>query len=99
MYGILLLLYKQKSTYTKMFKQTKVSHITLQRALRQLQEQHLINKYDIGHKKVDYDISEKGIKVLFNLQELRKYLQWSLKIMLVIKALEGIRTPDLRLFQ
>lgn len=74
-FGILMILHKEKSTYTKMFKQTKVSHITLQRALFQLQQEHLIMKYDIGHKKVDYKITEKGIKVLVSLQELKRLVQ------------------------
>lgn len=73
-FGILTLLHKQKSTYTKMFKETKVSHTTLQRVLSGLQKQNLITKYDIGHKKVDYEITDKGDKVLLLLRELKKLL-------------------------
>lgn len=74
-FGILSMLYREKSTYTAMFKHTKVSHITLQRALVQLQNESLIKKYDIGHKKVDYLITEKGTKVLLSLQGLKKIME------------------------
>jgi len=39
-----------------------------------MQENHLINKYDIGHKKVDYEITEKGLKCLLVLRELKRTL-------------------------
>lgn len=57
-----------------MFKETKVSHTTLQNVLCKMQENHLINKYDIGHKKVDYEITEKGLKCLLVLREFKRVL-------------------------
>ena len=77
-FRILTILHNKKSTYTKMFRDTKVSHTTLQRVLMKLQEQNLISKYDIGHKKVDYEISDRGVKILLLLRELKKYLKNSL---------------------
>ena len=69
-YEILQILNKGKSKYSKMFKETKVSHTTLQRVLNELIEKKFVNRYDIGHKKVDYEITDKGRKLLMLLSEL-----------------------------
>lgn len=71
-YQILEILNQGKSKYTTMFKQTKVSHKTLQTALQELIQDNFINKQDIGHKKVDYTITPKGTKFYQQLTELRK---------------------------
>lgn len=63
-FGILKILSKNKSKYSIMFKETKVSHITLQRALRFLISKKFILKHDISHMNVDYEITEKGRKLL-----------------------------------
>ncbi len=74
LFGILSVLHRNKSTYTKMFRETKVSHTTLQLALEKMQKEGLIAKYDIGHKKVDYEITKKGTQCLILLQEVKKLL-------------------------
>ena len=72
---ILRLLSKNKSKYTFMFKTTKVSHTTLQLVLEELMEKGLIEKYDIGHKKVDYEITKKGLKLFDSLMKIEKILR------------------------
>lgn len=63
-FEILKILNKNKSKYSIMFKETKVSHITLQRALKFLITKKFILKHDIGHMNVDYEITDKGKKLL-----------------------------------
>lgn len=72
--GVLKLLNKGKSRYTEMFKDTKVSHTTLQRALKELERKKFIKKYDIGHMKVDYEVTKKGRELLGRLEDLREIL-------------------------
>jgi len=70
---ILVLLNKKKNKYNQMFKTTKVSHTTLQNSLKELINKKFIKKHDIGHMKVDYEITEKGkklLEILLNLQEI-----------------------------
>ena len=74
-FGVLTALYQRKSTYTKMFRDTKVSHTTLQLVLEKMQSSGLIVKYDIGHKKVDYEITKKGTQCLLLLLELKKLVE------------------------
>ncbi len=74
-FGVLTVLQQKKSTYTKMFRQTKVSHTTLQLVLEKMLSHNLIVKYDIGHKKVDYDITKKGMQCLLLLRELKRILE------------------------
>ncbi len=69
-YAVLKMLSKEKSKYSKMFKETKVSHTTLQRSLKELINKEFIVKRDIGHQNVDYEITEKGKKLLINLNNL-----------------------------
>ncbi len=74
-FGVLTVLQQKKSTYTKMFRETKVSHTTLQLVLEKMQATGLIAKYDIGHKKVDYEITKKGTHCLLLLRDLKKVLE------------------------
>ena len=64
---VLMILNKGKSKYNLMFRKTKVSHTTLQSVLRELEERKFIKKHDIGHMKVDYEITDKGKKLLSHL--------------------------------
>lgn len=73
--GVLKILNRNKSKYSAMFKETKVSHTTLQSVLRELINKKFIKKYDIGHQNVDYKITEKGkrlLELLIQLQEILK---------------------------
>ena len=72
---ILFLLIKKKSKYSQMFKITKVSHTTLQSALKELINKKFIRKYDIGHMKVDYEITDKGKRLLKTLLDLQEILR------------------------
>jgi DNA-binding HxlR family transcriptional regulator len=56
-----------------MFKETRVSHTTLQGVLSELTRKKFVKKHDIGHQNVDYEITEKGrrlLQLLLNLQEI-----------------------------
>jgi len=64
---VLKILNKGKSKYNLMFRTTKVSHTTLQSVLKELEDRKFIKKYDIGHMNVDYEITDKGKKLLSNL--------------------------------
>lgn len=72
---ILVMLNKNKSKYTIMFKQTKVSHTTLQKVLKELVNNKFIKKHDIGHQKVDYEITENGKQLLEILIKLENILE------------------------
>jgi len=72
---VLGILDKGKSKYGKMFKETKVSHTTLQRVLKYLVKKRFIKKSDIGHMKVDYEITTKGRKLLKLLADLKTTLE------------------------
>ncbi len=72
---VLKILSKRKSKYSKMFRETKVSHTTLQRVLRGLEKKKFIQKHDIGHQNVDYEINEKGRKLLIILLQLQEILR------------------------
>ena len=71
---VLLIMNNKKSKYNLMFRKTKVSHTTLQKALKELNEKKFIKKYDIGHKKVDYQITDKGKRLLEYLLKLQEIL-------------------------
>lgn len=62
--NVLKILSKGKSKYSTMFKGTKASHTTLQSVLKELIENKFIVKKNIGHMNVDYEISDKGKKLL-----------------------------------
>jgi len=68
---VLKTLNASKSKYSKMFKKTKVSHTTLQSVLKELTEKGFILKYNTGHQKVDYEMTQKGRKLLSNLLQLK----------------------------
>lgn len=72
---VLNILNKGKSKYSYMFKTTKVSHTTLQRVLKQLVEKKLLVKHNKGHQDVDYEITEKGRKLLGLLLEMKNLLK------------------------
>ena len=72
---VLKILNKGKSKYSTMFKETKVSHTTLQMVLKDLIEKKFIKKYNIGHMNVDYEISDKGKKLLNFLIQLQELLK------------------------
>ena len=74
MLDILRMLENSKSKYSVMFKKTKVSHTTLQKVLRFLAKKKFIKKYDIGHMNVDYEITDKGRKLLNSLLQLQETL-------------------------
>ena len=69
-FEILRILNNDKSKYTEMFRKTKVSHITLQSVLRELTEKGFILKHNLGHQKVDYEMTNKGRKLLNILSQL-----------------------------
>lgn len=72
--GVLSLLNKGKSKYSDMFKETKVSHTTLQAVLKGLEAKKFIKKHDVGHMKVNYEITEKGRELLGILLKLKESL-------------------------
>lgn len=72
---ILRILSKGKNKYSAMFKETKVSHTTLQIVLKELIDKRFIKRDDIGHMNVDYEITEKGRKLLKVLRELEEILR------------------------
>ena len=74
-FEILKLLNIKKSKYTEMFRKTKVSHTTLQSVLRELTEKGFIVKYDIGHQKVDYEVTNKGKRLLALLTQLNELVK------------------------
>ena len=71
---ILQILSKGKSKYTLLFKETKVSHTTLQNVLKEMEKKNLIEKQNIGHQKVDYFITKKGNSTLEKLLGLKVIL-------------------------
>lgn len=73
--GVLKILSKEKPKYSIMFKETKVSHTTLQSVLKELVKKKFIKKHNIGHQNVNYEISEKGKKLLRKLIELQEILK------------------------
>lgn len=67
---VLRILEKKRARYSMMFKQTKVSHTTLQNVLKYLLEKEFISKND-----GDYEISDEGQKLLRKLEELKGILR------------------------
>ena len=68
---VLRILNRRKARYSVMFRETGVSHATLQRVLDELARKRFIRKHDIGHQNVDYGITEKGrrlLQILLSLQ-------------------------------
>lgn len=60
----LRILEKRKSSYSSLFKETKVSHITLQNSLKELLDKKFISKDE------EYCITDKGKELLKKLEEL-----------------------------
>jgi DNA-binding PadR family transcriptional regulator len=73
--SVLKILEKDKSKYSIMFKETKFSHITLQKVLKNLEENKLINREILGHLNINYKISDKGKKLLKKLLEIKEILK------------------------
>lgn len=69
---ILSILSKGKSKYSLMFKETKVSHTTLQSVLKQLTQKEFIKRIVIDHMVIDYEIDNKGKLLLRKLKELKR---------------------------
>lgn len=61
---ILSMLDKDKSRYNEMFRITKVSHTTLQKVLKELEEKRFINKNEISSINTEYEINNKGKELL-----------------------------------
>jgi len=72
---VLKILNKGKSKYSIMFKKTKVSHTTLQRVLNELVEKKFVLKNNKGHMDVDYEICERGRRLLGVLLALERVLK------------------------
>ena len=71
-FEVLKILNIGKSKYSDMFRKTKVSHTTLQSVLKELAKKEFIVKYDIGHQKVDYELTNRGKKLLVVLAQLNE---------------------------
>lgn len=69
-YSILNILQQRESNYAQLYKQIRMSHITLQTALKSLLKHGLVGREDKGHKKSFYQITNKGTKYFFSLKEL-----------------------------
>lgn len=67
---VMRILEKKKVRYSLMFKQTKVSHTTLQNVLKYLLKSSFILKNDEG-----YEISSEGKRLLNKLEELKRILR------------------------
>ena len=72
-FQILKILSLNKSTYSELFRKTKVSHVTLQTALKEMAESEILYKHDNIHFKKEYSITKKGIKFLELLKEVKKF--------------------------
>jgi len=66
---ILNILERRKTSYSNLFRETKVSHITLQNALSELSQDKFITKAE------EYGITDKGKKLLRKLEELKEILE------------------------
>lgn len=71
-YNVLYILQNKKANYASLYKETRVSHITLQTALKTLLKGEYIKKEDKGHKKSYYEITPKGEKYFSLLKQLRE---------------------------
>ncbi len=75
LFEVLKILNFKNSKYSEMFRKTKVSHTTLQYVLRELNKKEFIVKYNIGHQNVDYELTNKGKKLLANLLQLHQLVK------------------------
>ena len=67
---VLRILDKGTSKYKNMFRETKVSHTTLQGVLKELIQKDFIERKDNGKNDIDYRINEKGKNFWKKLKEL-----------------------------
>lgn len=74
-FEVLRMLNTRKLKYSEMFRKTRVSHTTLQSVLKELNEKGFIVKHNIGHQKVDYEITSKGRKLLNILLQLNELVK------------------------
>ena len=75
---VLIILEKEKSRYSVLFKKTQVSHTTLQKVLRDLIRKKFIDKnkdYETRGIRSFYEINNKGKKLLRDLEELKETLK------------------------
>jgi len=72
---VLKILKKGKNKYSAMFKETKFSHDTLQKVLKDLEKKKFIKRQESEYKIVDYEITEKGKRLLEKLDELGEILK------------------------
>ena len=66
--SVLDILDKKESRYSSLFRETKVSHTTLQKVLKDLERKKFISRGEI------YQITEKGRKLLRKLEELKNIM-------------------------
>lgn len=71
---VLFMLSKEKSKYNEMFRITKVSHTTLQSVLKELESKKFIKKNEIGTVNTEYEITDRGRKLLIQLEDIRDLL-------------------------
>ncbi|MBS3081073.1 winged helix-turn-helix transcriptional regulator [Candidatus Pacearchaeota archaeon] len=67
------MLNRKNENYASLYKDIKLSHETLQTALKFLLEKNMIKKEGLGHKKSHYKITEKGKKYLSILNQLKSF--------------------------
>ena len=72
LYEVLYMLNKNNENYAYMYKNSKISHETLQTALKYLRNKGFVTKKDKGHKKSFYEISERGKKYFSVMKELKE---------------------------
>ena len=65
---VLKILERKNATYSTLFKETKVSHVTLQNTLKELIKKDFIKRED------NYKILEKGRKLLKKLEDLNEII-------------------------
>jgi len=73
-YGVLLILNKGTSKYKLMYREIKVSHTILQKVLKTLLRKGFITRQDLGHMKVNYQITKEGQELFETLNKLQKLI-------------------------
>lgn len=72
---VLAILSREKSRYNEMFRATKFSHTTLQSVLKELEEKKFIKKTELSGMNTEYEVSDKGKKLLDQLETLKMLLK------------------------
>jgi len=73
---VLRILNRNLASYSDLFKKTKVSHITLQTVLKKLKEKQFIKDVKQGSfNKKGYDITDKGLRFLRQLEKLKEIIE------------------------